>query len=203
MTESQSRNRFIASANRVLASHAYDLLKRATGEVRYDTKKSQSTDVLAFFKLIDLHGPKDLDVHVVFGNLSAHKAEPVTRWLAHPKRARCTCTSPRPGRLAELRRGLVLSAHQAPAEARYVHLRRRPRHRNRALGRAPERRPSPSSGSSPPKRSSPRSLGDGPDWLGALPRRTTSAPRRAHADLSATRTGGYRVGVLEWASGGA
>ena len=37
-----------------------------TGEVLYDTKKShKATDVLAFFKFIDLHVPKDLDVHVV------------------------------------------------------------------------------------------------------------------------------------------
>ena len=61
----------------------------ATGEVIYDTKKShKSTDVLAFFKFIDLHVPSDLDVHVVLDNLSAHKAPPVAKWLAHPKRAR-------------------------------------------------------------------------------------------------------------------
>jgi transposase len=41
-----------------------------------------------FFKLIDLHVPKDLDVHVVLDNLSAHKALPVAKWLAHPARAR-------------------------------------------------------------------------------------------------------------------
>jgi transposase len=61
----------------------------ATGEVLYDTKSShKSTDVLAFFKLIDLHVPRHLDVHVVLDNLSAHKAEPITKWLAHPKRER-------------------------------------------------------------------------------------------------------------------
>ena len=60
-----------------------------TGEVLYDTKKShKATDVLAFFKLIDLHVDKDLDIHVVLDNLSAHKAEPITTWLEHPKRAR-------------------------------------------------------------------------------------------------------------------
>jgi len=60
-----------------------------TGEVLYDTKKShKATDVLAFFKLIDLHVDKDLDIHVVLDNLSAHKAEPITKWLDHPKRAR-------------------------------------------------------------------------------------------------------------------
>jgi transposase len=60
-----------------------------TGEVLFDTKKShKGTDVLSFFKYIDLHVPKDLDVHVVLDNLSAHKAEPVKKWLADPKRSR-------------------------------------------------------------------------------------------------------------------
>jgi len=44
--------------------------------------------VLAFFKFIDLHVPKDLEVHVVLDNLSAHKAPPVAAWLEDPKRAR-------------------------------------------------------------------------------------------------------------------
>jgi transposase len=61
----------------------------ATGEVLYDTKKRHtSADVLGFFKLIDLHVPAHLEVHVVLDNLSAHKAPPVAKWLAHPKRAR-------------------------------------------------------------------------------------------------------------------
>ena len=61
----------------------------ATGEVLHDTRRSHSgTDVLAFFKLIDLHVPEHLDVHVVLDNLSAHKSQPVRDWLAHPKRAR-------------------------------------------------------------------------------------------------------------------
>jgi transposase len=60
-----------------------------TGEVLYDTKKSHTAvDVLRFFKLIDLHVDKDLDIHVILDNLSAHKAPPVADWLAHPKRAR-------------------------------------------------------------------------------------------------------------------
>ena len=60
-----------------------------TGEVLYDTRSShKATDVLAFFKLIDLHVPRDLDVHVVLDNLSAHKAAPIRTWLEHPKRAR-------------------------------------------------------------------------------------------------------------------
>ena len=61
----------------------------ATGEVLYDCKKGhKATDVLRFFKLIDLHVPKDLEIHVVLDNLSAHKAPPITDWLADPKRAR-------------------------------------------------------------------------------------------------------------------
>ena len=61
----------------------------ATGEVLYDTRKRHTAnDVLAFFKLIDLHVPKDLEVHVVLDNLAAHKAPPVAKWLAHPRRAR-------------------------------------------------------------------------------------------------------------------
>ena len=61
----------------------------ATGEVLYDTRRSHTaSDVLRFFKLIDLHVPKHLEVHVVLDNLSAHKAPPVAKWLADPKRAR-------------------------------------------------------------------------------------------------------------------
>ncbi len=60
----------------------------ATGEVLYDTRRHTAADVLRFFKLIDLHVPKHLEVHVVLDNLSAHKALPVAEWLADPKRAR-------------------------------------------------------------------------------------------------------------------
>jgi transposase len=61
----------------------------ATGEVLYDTRTShKASDVLRFFKLIDLHVPRDLDVHVILDNLSAHKAPAVRDWLADPKRAR-------------------------------------------------------------------------------------------------------------------
>ena len=59
----------------------------ATGEVLYDNRKSHTAkDVLAFFKLIDLHVPKDLEVHVVLDNLSAHKTKKVTEFLdSHPE----------------------------------------------------------------------------------------------------------------------
>jgi transposase len=64
-------------------------LNVATGEVLFDTKKTHTAkDVLSFFKLIDLHTPKDLEIHVVLDNLSAHKAPAVRNWLDDPKRAR-------------------------------------------------------------------------------------------------------------------
>ena len=64
-------------------------LNVATGEVLYDTRQRHTAkDVLAFFKLIDLHVPKDLDIHVILDNLSAHGAPEVTDWLSHPRRAR-------------------------------------------------------------------------------------------------------------------
>ena len=39
--------------------------------------------VLQFFKLA-----RNLDIHVVLDNLSAHMGPEVTDWLAHPKRGR-------------------------------------------------------------------------------------------------------------------
>jgi len=64
-------------------------LNVATGEVLYDTKRRhRAVEVLAFFKYIDLHVPRHLDVHVVLDNLSAHKAPEVQQWLADPKRKR-------------------------------------------------------------------------------------------------------------------
>ena len=64
-------------------------LNIATGEVLHHTRKRHTgNDVLAFFKWIDAHVPRELDVHVVLDNLSAHSSPPVTEWLAHPKRER-------------------------------------------------------------------------------------------------------------------
>jgi transposase len=64
-------------------------LNVATGEVLYATRKRHTAkDVLAFFKLIDLHVPRDLEIHVILDNLQVHKAPEVTEWLAHPRRAR-------------------------------------------------------------------------------------------------------------------
>jgi transposase len=64
-------------------------LNVGTGEVLHQTRKKHTAkDVLAFFRWIDLHVPRELDVHVVLDNLSAHSAPPVADWLAHPKRER-------------------------------------------------------------------------------------------------------------------
>ena len=64
-------------------------LNVATGEVLYDCRQRHTgADVLAFFRLIDLHVPRGLEVHVVLDNLSAHMGPEVTRWLDHPRRAR-------------------------------------------------------------------------------------------------------------------
>jgi transposase len=64
-------------------------LNIGTGEVLTDCRKHhKGADVLRFFKLIDLHVPRDLDVHVVLDNLSAHKAPEVQKWLADPRRTR-------------------------------------------------------------------------------------------------------------------
>jgi len=61
----------------------------ATGEVIHDTRRRHAgVDVLHFFKWIDLHVPRHLDVHVVLDSLSAHKSEPVREWLAKPRQRR-------------------------------------------------------------------------------------------------------------------
>jgi hypothetical protein len=61
----------------------------ANGEILYDTSRLQkATDVLAFLELVDLYMPRDLEVHVVLHSFSAHKAEPILRWLAHRRSAR-------------------------------------------------------------------------------------------------------------------
>ena len=61
----------------------------ATREVLTDCKpRHRHQEFLAFLKLIDLHVPKDLDVHVVADNYGTHKHPKVAEWLAHPKRTR-------------------------------------------------------------------------------------------------------------------
>lgn len=64
-------------------------LNIATGEVISDYKKQHtSVDVLAFFKKIDRSVPRDLDIHVILDNLSAHKGPEVKEWLAQPRQGR-------------------------------------------------------------------------------------------------------------------
>lgn len=64
-------------------------LNGGTGEVLHQTRKSHTgADVLSFFKWIDLHTPRDLEIHVVLDNLSAHKSQEVRDWLAKPAQKR-------------------------------------------------------------------------------------------------------------------
>ena len=61
----------------------------ATGEVLTDLRKGHTgADVLRFFKQIDASVPRDLEVHVVLDNLSAHSTPEVRKWLAHKDRRR-------------------------------------------------------------------------------------------------------------------
>ena len=65
-------------------------LNVGTGEVLHQTRKSphrrRRVGVLQAGSICT--SPRDLEIHVVLDNLSAHKAPEVTDWLAHPKRAR-------------------------------------------------------------------------------------------------------------------
>lgn len=64
-------------------------LNVATGEVLHDTRQAHTgRDVRAFFKRIDAHVERDLELHVILDNLSAHKSGPVRDWLEHKKRRR-------------------------------------------------------------------------------------------------------------------
>ena len=64
-------------------------LNVATGEVLTDLRKGHTgADVLRFFKQIDAAVPRDLDVHVILDNLSAHSTPEIVKWLAHKDRRR-------------------------------------------------------------------------------------------------------------------
>ena len=64
-------------------------LNVGTGEVLTDLRHGhKGTDVLRFFKQIDASVPRDLDVHVILDNLSAHKTPEIAKWLAHKDRRR-------------------------------------------------------------------------------------------------------------------
>ena len=99
----------------------------ATGEVLYDTRKSHTAkDVLAFFKLIDLHVAKDLEIHVVLDNLSAHKA-PTRGRVVRSSEARLVAPALHPDQLqlAEPGQRMVLPPLQEAAAARRLQLDRR------------------------------------------------------------------------------
>jgi transposase/transcriptional regulator with XRE-family HTH domain len=64
-------------------------LNIATGTVITDFRdRHTAADVLRFFRQIDRTVPRELQIHVVLDNLSAHKAEEITAWLAKPRQAR-------------------------------------------------------------------------------------------------------------------
>ncbi|HEY1441004.1 MAG TPA: IS630 family transposase [Mycobacterium sp.] len=61
----------------------------ATGQVLTDLRNGHTgADVLRFFKHIDAAVPRDLDIHVVLDNLSAHSTPEITKWLSHKNRTR-------------------------------------------------------------------------------------------------------------------
>jgi hypothetical protein len=86
----EETERLAPTQERYATTDLFAAMSFAAGEVLYDTRRwNKVTDVIAFFKLIDLHAPPRLEVDVVFDNLSAHKAEPIATWLVHRTRARC------------------------------------------------------------------------------------------------------------------
>ncbi len=75
-------------------------LNVTTGEVIYATKpRHRAKEMLAFFKFIDAHVPRDLEVHVVLDNLSAHTRRPRSPSGSRTRSGHGgTCTSRRPHR---------------------------------------------------------------------------------------------------------
>jgi transposase len=62
-------------------------LDMASGRVITDIRASHtSDDFVAFLGLIDRNVPRDLDVHIILDNLSAHKAPTVKKWLLRHRR---------------------------------------------------------------------------------------------------------------------
>ena len=98
-------------------------LKVATGEVIYNTKPRHSAkEVLGFFKLIDLHVPRHLNVHVVLENLSAHKA-PGGGQVAGSSQNEAVASPLHPHLflLAQPGRRVVQTAHRPAAPPRNLH----------------------------------------------------------------------------------
>lgn len=74
----------------------------------HDTRRSHTgRDVLAFFRWIDLHVDPDLELHVILGNLTADKSQPVRDGPAHRRNplvhrraeAKVDALADRPGRV--------------------------------------------------------------------------------------------------------
>jgi transposase len=64
-------------------------LDTATGQVlQFCKPRRRHQEFLAFLRWIDLHTPRQLDVHLVLDNLNTHDHPKVRQWLADPKRAR-------------------------------------------------------------------------------------------------------------------
>jgi transposase len=62
-------------------------LEIATGKVITDIRSQHtSVDFVAFLNKINRNVPKDLDVHIILDNLSAHKAPLVQKWLLRHRR---------------------------------------------------------------------------------------------------------------------
>ena len=62
-------------------------LEIATGKVITDVRSQHtSDDFIAFLNKINRNVPKDLEVHVILDNLSAHKTPKVHKWLLRHKR---------------------------------------------------------------------------------------------------------------------
>ena len=118
-------------------------LNVGTGEVLHQTRRRHTAnDVLAFFRWIDLHVPRDLEIHVVLDNLSAHSAPPVAEWLAHPKRHRWHLHfTPTSSSWLNLVEGWFAQLTNQRLTQRQLQQRRRAHRRHRAVGLTLERRP--------------------------------------------------------------
>ena len=118
-------------------------LNVATGEVLTDLRKGHTgADVLRFFKQIDAAVPRDLDVHVILDNLSAHSTPEIVKWLAHKDRRRWNLHfTPTSSSWLNLIGTLVQKTHrQTPAPWSLPRCRRAHRG-DHHLGRALEPRP--------------------------------------------------------------
>jgi transposase len=70
-------------------SDLFAALEVHSGRVVHDHRaRHTGRDVLAFFKKIDKSVPRDLDIHLVLDNLSAHKAQQIQDWLEKPRQRR-------------------------------------------------------------------------------------------------------------------